>query len=247
VVETPNGKTSKKLEYKYETMRKIQKATLRCESEKLHEPSWNDWIYSRMLRQILKSRSGFDNFNITSARVVEELVPANIYGEVLKTGMIDYAVTLGPPLLPEALVTQRLTASLGELKRTCNPSEYEPLCFKPVALSLQTIAPDGNIVDGRVQLAVWAMAYFNRLRQLFQSPVTVTLPMLLMNGLDRKLYFAHDLDEKIRFIKALDIGSTSNILGCYTISAALNPIFDWVEKTFVPWYLKGLESSLRLS
>jgi hypothetical protein len=48
-----------------------------------------------MLKQAVLSYSGFLYYNITTARVIKELVAGNEYGELLKGKMIDFAVTLG--------------------------------------------------------------------------------------------------------------------------------------------------------
>lgn len=80
--------------------------------------------------------------------------------------MIDFAVTLGPPFIPTAHVTNHLAASPLKLQRTINPSDYSPLCYEPVVLIIETKSPDGGSENGEVQLSLWAMAYFNRLRQL---------------------------------------------------------------------------------
>jgi hypothetical protein len=83
-----------------------------------------------------------------------------------------------------------------------------------------------------VQLSVWAMAYFNRLRQLVQDPVAMTLPLVLITDARWRLYFASDLTDEIHIIDAVDIGTTADIVGCYTILEALRVIFRWVEETF---------------
>ncbi|KAF2872817.1 hypothetical protein BDV95DRAFT_593227 [Massariosphaeria phaeospora] len=238
---TPSDRTHKQLEDEFKAMWKIRNGTAVCEREHLHEPSWNELVHSQMLEQAVVDRPGFAYYNITTARVIKELVPDNKFGELLKGKMIDYAVTLGPPLIPTAHVVNGLAASPRKLQRTCNPSEYSPLCYNPVALSIETKSPDGRGENGEVQLAVWALAYFNRLRQLIQDPVTMTLPMLLVTNAQWKLYFASDLAHEIHFIHAVDIGTTTDIIGCYTILKALRLVLDMVEQTFPPWFLEGVQ------
>jgi hypothetical protein len=157
--------------------------------------------------------------------------------------MIDFAVTLGPLLVPKDRVIDRLHSSYGKLQRTCNASDYSPLCYEPVVLSLKTKSPDGSSEDGVVQLSVWAIAYFNRLRQSIQDPVGMTLPLFLITDARWKLYFASDLADEIHLIDAVDIGSTADILGCYTILEALRVLFDWIKQKCVPWFLEGLNRS----
>lgn len=240
VAETQNAKTYEQLKDEFKAMREIRDETLSCKSKHLHESSWNELVHSQMLKQAVRGRPGFSYYNITTARVIRELVPGNEYGELLKGKMIDYAVTLGPPLLPKANIINRLAASPRKLQRTINPSDYSPLCYEPVGIGIETKSPEGGNEDGEVQLSVWAMAHFNRLRQLVQDPVTMTLPLLLITEARWKLYFASDFVHEVHLIDAVDIGTTANIIGCYTIKEALRVIFAWEEETFVPWFLEGV-------
>ncbi|KAH7108854.1 hypothetical protein B0J11DRAFT_545513 [Dendryphion nanum] len=146
VAKTSNGKTYEQLKDEFKAMREIRNETSVCKTKHLHEPSWNELVHGPMLKQATLGRASFSHYNITTARVIKELVPGNEYGELLKGKMIDFAVTLGPPLIPTA----------------------------------HTKSPDGGGENGEVQLSLWAMAYFNRLRQLIQDPVVMTLPLLLV-------------------------------------------------------------------
>lgn len=194
-----------------------------------------------MLKQAVLGRTGFSYYNITTAQVMKELVPDNEYGELLKGKMVDFAVTLGPPLIPTAHVINRLAASPRKLQRTSHPSDYSPLCYEPIVLSIETKSPNGGSENGEMQLFVWAMAYFNRLRQLIQDPVAMTLPLLLITDARWKLYLASDLKHEIHLIDAVDIGTTADIIGCYTILEALRVMFKWVEETFALWFLEGVK------
>jgi hypothetical protein len=241
VSETPSGKTHEQLKDQFKAMRDIRNETSVCKTKHLHEPSWNELVHSQMLKQAVLRRPGFSYYNITTARVIKELVPGSEYGEFLKSKMIAFAVTLGPPFIPTAHVTNRLAASPPKLQRTISPSDYSPLCYEPVVLSIETKSPDGGSENGEVQLSLWAMANFNRLRQLIQDPVAITIPLLLVSDARWKLYFASDLMHEIHLIDAVDIGTTADIIGCYTILEALNVIFNWVEEIFAPWLLDGLK------
>ncbi|PSN58778.1 hypothetical protein BS50DRAFT_509817 [Corynespora cassiicola Philippines] len=150
--------------------------------------------------------------------------------------MIDYAINLGPPLFSEDQVITRLATSLPPLQRTINPSDYSPLCYNPVAISIETKSPDGSKENGEVQLSVWAMAYFNRLRTLTQDPVSITLPLILVSDEHWKLMFARDLENAIEIIDAVDFGDTRDIIGCYKILAALRLLCGWAEEIFLGWF-----------
>ena len=72
-------------------------------------------MHSRMLEQAVRNRPGFEYHNVTTTHVIKELVPGNKYGELLKNKMIDYAISLGPPLLSKDQVITRLATSLPPL------------------------------------------------------------------------------------------------------------------------------------
>lgn len=241
VAKTPNGKAYEQLKDEFKAMRDIRNETSACKTKHLHEPSWNELVHSQMLKQAVHGRSGFSYYNVTTARVIKELVPGNEYGELLRGKMVDFAVTLGPPLIQTTHVINRLAASTPKLQRTINASDYSPLCYEPVVLSIETKSPNGGSENGEVQLSLWAMACFNRLRQLIQDPVAMTLPLLLVSDARWKLYFASDSMDEIHLIDAIDIGTTADIIGCYTILEALRVIFKWVEDTFAHWFLDGME------
>ena len=63
---------------------KIRDGTSFCNNKKVHEPSWNERVHSRILQQAVSPVTGIEYHNITTARVLQELVPENIYGETLK-------------------------------------------------------------------------------------------------------------------------------------------------------------------
>jgi len=68
-----------------------------------------------MLKQAVLSYPSFSYYNITTARVIKELVQGNKYGELLKGKIINFAVTFSPPLIPTTYVINRLAASLRKL------------------------------------------------------------------------------------------------------------------------------------
>ncbi len=205
----------------FKALRSVRDATAVCKTQHLHEPSWNERVHCRMLEQAVRGCSGVEYHNITTARVIKELVPGNKYGEILKQKMIDYAITLGPPLISECQIVARLAASPRPFHRTISPSDYSPLCYNPIAINVETKSPNGGKEHGEVQLSIWVMAYFNRLRILTQNPVPITLPLILVSDEHWKLLFASDLEGEIQIIDAVDFGTTADIIGCYAILKAL--------------------------
>jgi hypothetical protein len=228
--------SAEELRDEFKALQGIRDSTAVCKTQHLHEPSWNERVHCRVLEQAVRGCSGVEYHNITTAQVLKGLVPNNRYGEIVKQKMIDYAITLGPPLIAEHEVIARLAASPRSLHRTINPSDYSPLCHNPIAINIETKSPDGGKEHGEVQLTIWIMAYFNRLRTLTQNPVPITLPLILISDEHWKLLFACDLDGEIQIIDAVDFGTTADIIGCYTILKVLRLIVQWAESTFLDWF-----------
>ncbi|KAI9760489.1 MAG: hypothetical protein M1840_002399 [Geoglossum simile] len=231
-----NGMTKEQLMDEFNALIEIRDSTAYCKNNQVHEPTWNERVHSMMLKRVVRNRPGFEYHNITTARVIKELVPGNKYGEFLKNKMIDYAITLESPFFSEDRVVGRLATSPGPLQRTINPSDYTPLRHKPVAISIETKPPDGSKESGEVQLSIWAMAYFNRLRTLTQDPVSITLPLILVSDENWKLMFARDLEHSIEIIHAVGFGDSGDIVGCYKILAVLRLLCGWAEDTFLGWF-----------
>lgn len=85
---------------------------------------------------------GVEYHNITTAQVLGELVPDNIYGETLKKKMVDYAITLGDPVIAKTDMSARLGSSVGRLRRAINPSDYSPHYYDSIAV-IKTKTPEG--------------------------------------------------------------------------------------------------------
>ncbi|KAI9861227.1 MAG: hypothetical protein M1813_005400 [Trichoglossum hirsutum] len=121
-----------------------------------------------------------------------------------------------------------------------NPSDYYPLRYSPIAISIKTNSPDGSRESGVVQLSIWAMTYFNRLRTLTQNPVPITLPLILVSCEYWQLMFARDLEHSIEIIDAVGFGDTGDIIECYKVLAALRLLCGWAEDTFLGWFSNGV-------
>lgn len=221
----------------FKALRDVRDSTAVCKIKHLPEPSWNELVHCRMLERAVRGCSGVEYHNITTARVIKELVPSNQYGEIMKQKMIDYAITLDPPLLSENQVITRLAASPHALQRPINPFDYSPLCYNPIAINIKTNSSNGNSKEySEVQLSIWVIAYFNRLRVLTQNPVSITLPLILVSDEHWKLMFACDLEGEIQIIDALDFGTTADIVGCYTILKVLRLLVAWAKGTCLEWF-----------
>jgi hypothetical protein len=98
VARRAKGKTYEELRDEFKAMRDIRNVTVIRNKKHLHELSWNELAHSPMLKQAVLGWPSFSDYNITTARVLKEPVPGNEYGELVKGKMIDYGVSIGPPL-----------------------------------------------------------------------------------------------------------------------------------------------------
>lgn len=236
VARQASGISNDELLDEFKALRGIRDSTVVCRTQRLHEPSWNERVHSRMLEQAVRGCFGFEYHNLTCARIMIELVGSNKRGEALNQKVVDYAITLGPPLVSESQVMNRLASSPQPFHRTINPSEYSPLCHNPIVLSIKTQASNGGSEHGDVPFSLWVAAHFNRLRILTQDPVRITLPLILVSDEHWKLLFARDLEGEIQIIDTVVIGSTVDIIGCYKILKALRLIFQHAKETFLRWF-----------
>jgi len=111
--------------------------------------------------------------------------------------MVDYTVNLIPnDEMYEKIISMLRSQPHG--LQTVNQSNYNPLRFRPIAISIETKAPDAPKEEAKIQLGMWAAAYFDRIRMLSdKKPVTVTLPLLYVSGAEWFLLFACDRGQRV--------------------------------------------------
>lgn len=113
----------------------------------------------------------------------------------------------------------------------------------PIAINIETKAPNKSWTDGTAQLAIWTNAFFKRL-QLLKKDKTSTLyipamPLVIAQGHDWYfLIISPDQGQTIMWQK-LDIGSTRNLFDALKIIAVLHYLMQWAEKTWRPWFQKS--------
>lgn len=126
-----------------------------------------------------------------------------------------------------------------------NQTLYPPLQYSPIAVAIETkvVRP---AQEGRVQLAVWAAAWHERMHKfLTQDSVSrrdgaayrpiVSLPLILVTEHDWKLSFACDGGDQIRIVGDMAIGGTKTITDVYKLVACLRELADWVQGPFRSW------------
>jgi hypothetical protein len=111
--------------------------------------------------------------------------------------MVDYTVNLVPN---DEIYKQILLLIRNQPYglQTINQTNYTPVRFRPIAISIETKTPNAPEEEAKVQLGIWVAAYFDRIRMFsYEKPVTLTLPLLYVSGAHWFLLFACDRGQHV--------------------------------------------------
>ena len=147
------------------------------------------------------------------------------------------------------------TTALQSLMRSTpecsvNHADFEPLCYHPIFLSIETKRFDGGgQAKADLQLGAWLAAQANILQSLVKSTQGMRelpfLPGIVVQGHEWKLVIATFEVEgteggkihKTRLWTSEQIfGTTSTIIGTFQIIAGFRAIFAWFQDVLLPWY-----------
>ena len=115
----------------------------------------------------------------------------------------------------------------------------------PIAVNIETKAPDKSWTDGKPQLAIWTSAFFKRLQKLAGDEAAANLsipamPLVIAQGHDWHLLIAsHQLSPRngrTVIWQKIDIGNTRNCFDTYKTIAVLHLVMQWAETTWRPWF-----------
>lgn len=113
----------------------------------------------------------------------------------------------------------------------------------PIAINIETKAPNKSWTDGKAQLAIWTNAFFKRLQLQVKKDKAALLhipAMPLVIAQDHDWYFlivsyqrSPDQGQTVIWQK-LDIGSTRNCFDTFKVIAVLHFLMRWAETTWWP-------------
>ncbi|KAI4265406.1 MAG: hypothetical protein L6R38_009449 [Xanthoria sp. 2 TBL-2021] len=127
----------------------------------------------------------------------------------------------------------------------------------PIAVNIETKAPNKSWTDGKPQLAIWTMSLFKRLSKLWkpgssppdapQLPPTAVLkipamPLIVAQGHDWHLMIISQRSEKSIIWQKIDIGNTRNCFDAYKLMAVLHLVLDWAQTVWRPWFHRLIEA-----
>jgi hypothetical protein len=127
--------------------------------------------------------------------------------------------------------------------RHLNQTNYGPVRYNPIALSIETKLPGESGTTALLQLSTWASSQIRQLRNIIRwvgidgNPTIPPLPLLLIQGHAWFLYYLehdHERDGATLWSCGL-IGTTETLLGAYQVTAALQVLMYWAVKVYQPW------------
>ncbi|KAL6400034.1 hypothetical protein AUP68_15725 [Ilyonectria robusta] len=166
---------------KFKTVQKIVRRTEECELENVSEVSWNARVHELLLEIALEPfGKSISHWDVTKAPMNKLYLPRHGSGSDLQAKMVDFYICLGGNSTTAA-IRHRLKKA-GDCY-SINHSPYQPLRYRPIAISIETKTPDGSGQEAKTQVSVWAAAYMARLRALSGTSKSamalgVTLPLV---------------------------------------------------------------------
>ncbi|KAL6401248.1 hypothetical protein AUP68_15678 [Ilyonectria robusta] len=149
---------------KFKTVQKIVRRTEECELENVSEVSWNARVHELLLEIALEPfGKSISHWDVTKAPMNKLYLPRHGSGSDLQAKMVDFYICLGGNSTTAA-IRHRLKKA-GDCY-SINHSPYQPLRYRPIAISIETKTPDGSGQEAKTQVSVWAAAYMARLRAL---------------------------------------------------------------------------------
>jgi hypothetical protein len=195
---------------------------------------------------------------ITHATICPSFLPtSHSTGQTQSARIVDFTLNLDPgnDVGGIRLAIVDLVNRQPVETRTINQSMCGSLRYKPCTVAIETKAKSNSSGsgDGCVQLALWASAQFIRLRKLYHSRheqgdaeseyKSITLPLIRTAGHYWYFLFAVERpptesqqQHTFEILGEVGIGHTMDLMGMYSLLAALQALVDWSVDVYAPWF-----------
>lgn len=218
------------------------------------ETAWNLEVHGTLLKLGLSQCDGVAREYIPNAQIAPSFVPRTQVGKNLSTSkMIDFAIVLAlDKAKPADANTEHLLGLIHQVFQSepvntqfVNQTQYPALQLRPISVPIETKV-SGSIEDGRIQLALWVVAWHRRMKFFVRIQTgrpsgnklrINTIPMLLSVEHGWKILFACDHETHLDVIGDMSIGDTKSITGLYTIIAVLRELAKWSLTEFREWMI----------
>ncbi|OQN95330.1 hypothetical protein B0A48_18765 [Cryoendolithus antarcticus] len=154
--------------------------------------------------------------NITTAAIIND--------QTGSSRKADFAITFN---VEDSVVTDFARRGL----ETLSHSSYQPVCYSPPAVSLETKLEGERGHEAGLQICIWAYAHVMTLKQLLHKtgrPNTMipALPLLVVHGGKWHFnYFEIGTDSSTRWAQ-VTIGDTATTQGVYQVIAAVQRLAE---------------------
>ncbi|KAL8721439.1 MAG: hypothetical protein Q9225_001884 [Loekoesia sp. 1 TL-2023] len=229
-------------------VKRLTTTAITCEDRRSHENTWNEKVHLATVQVALASSAHAAYLDVASVKTAA-IDPPNLADEALPKRVVDYAIVL----LPE----ERLSRAWKKLQplpnagiKSWNHTTTSDLRSTPIAVNIETKAPNKSWTDGKAQLGIWTATLFKRLLML-QEPGREELeipamPLLVAQGHDWHLLIIKKQPSSSArrgtvIWQKIDIGSTRSCFDCYKLLAILHLVADWAYTIWRPWFCELIE------
>ncbi|USW59736.1 hypothetical protein Slin15195_G130550 [Septoria linicola] len=214
--------------------------TVACKSDGAFEFAWNCEVHYPLLEMARKSSRHKHTLrwhNITNASISPpSLVPDLREREKVQSRKVEFGLALQLPY--------SVKRHLAQQNLQLNQSDYGPVKYNPIAISIETKLPGEGGLDARAQVSTWAEAQIRRLRILLQQaghpqwqdlPIP-PLPLLFVQGSDWTFWCFEDyVGNGLLYEQGIEFGRTTSVLGTYKVIAGLQILMSWTTEVWWPW------------
>ncbi|TLS20280.1 uncharacterized protein PpBr36_11468 [Pyricularia pennisetigena] len=225
---------------------KYQKRAAMYNDDRFEEAAWSACIIIPLLELAISDIKELAIIPCTTAKVADKDLLPRGYSNCK---MVDICLALEPSHVPKTLSAVRRVQHLAPSK-TINHTDYHPLSYRPIGLSIEVKRPSGSTVEAVEQLAVWQYAQWKMLEILAMNPDD-NQPSTL-EGLDflpgisivgHEWSFSATIrhrDGNVVQWKGGKLGDTTTAHGIYSIVWGLRRIAKYLTETYWPWYEKEI-------
>jgi hypothetical protein len=169
----------------------VQQMALKCDKDSVSEPAWNCEVHSPLFALAFRRSGRVDSQNISTAKMSSAAKIRD--GDRVIEKLVDFGVILEESVVARQDVIDRLQQFAAETVGI-NQSIYNPLLYRPLAISIETKASSSDEDDAYVQLSIWTASQFKMLRGYRWDPESSeplrTLPIISTYKGSFALHFA---------------------------------------------------------
>ena len=205
------------------------------------EAGWNCAVHYPLLSMALRHSKHGQNQrwdNITTARIYPVTLLPNLRKKERQISkQVDFCLTLK---IPDTDYRKLFNDNCP-----LSQSNYSPIIYNPIAISIETKVQDQSSAEAKLQLSTWLTAQVMRLRELLDLTVKTNtpippLPMIMVYEHTWTFCCFHDQNDEGKSAKSFEdgirFGTTNSVKGIYQIIAGLHYLMDWSETIYRKWF-----------